>query len=50
MDTVQATHLYCEKSGGPEGGDNTTHHLVPTASGDMVCRYCKQSQKKIEGR
>lgn len=41
----QATHMRCPER--PEG-DNSTHHLVPTPSGNMVCRYCKKTRTQIE--
>jgi len=44
MDTKQPTQMRCPTQ--PEG-DNSTHHLVPTAGGSMVCRYCKQTRAQI---
>lgn len=45
---VQASRLWCDASGVPEGADNSTHHLVaPARGGRMVCVKCRRTEKNI---
>jgi hypothetical protein len=43
---IEVTHLYCPASGGREGEDNTTHHLVPRSKG-QTCRYCGKTEREL---
>lgn len=44
MKEKQPTQMRCPQR--PEG-DNSTHHLVATKSGNMVCRYCGKTRTQI---
>ena len=40
----QPTQMKCPRR--PEG-DNSTHHMIATGGGNMICRYCGQTRAQI---
>ena len=54
MEIIEVTRLYCPKSGGQPGEDNTTHHLVPrfprggkAGEREHVCRDCGKTEAEL---
>jgi hypothetical protein len=47
---IDVTALYCPRSEGEQGEDNTTHHLQPRMVNRervQVCRYCGKTERQL---